>query len=143
MKKTTPKRFIRWMVALMGGDPNLIPLPPLRRPIDITVQRQGDLHVAIIKPQSNGTRPGMADDTNVVYLIGEVADAVAGKAEIALMTDGATKTVRICAAPHLREILCDLHVGDRVVLIGEVDGACVRATHLYQLDRERRKRLYD
>jgi hypothetical protein len=143
MKKTTPHRFIRWIVALMGGDPNQIPIPPLRRPLDITVQRQGDTHVAIIKPQGNGTQPGGVAYTNVVYLIGEVADAVAGKAEIELVTAGSTKSVRVCAVPQLRELLGALQEGDLVVLIGEVDGPCVRATRLYRLNRERRKRLYE
>jgi hypothetical protein len=140
MKTTTPNRFIRWLIALMGGDPNRTPVPLPRRHIDITVERQGDTHVAIIK-NGNG-QPPTVGYTNVVYLIGEVKKAVDGREEIEIITDSTKKTVRVYAAAGLHEVLRNLREGDLVMLIGEVEASRVRATRLHRINQKRRERMY-
>jgi hypothetical protein len=149
MKKTTPTRFIRWLLALTGADPTQTPIPSMRRPVDITVERNGDTHVAIISGcQGDGDRNGYGSSkvvgpANLVYLTGEVVTAAKGREEIEIITEQSKRPIRICVGDGLsREHLCRLREGDLIVLTGEIDGDCVRASSLYRLNDKPRKKIY-
>ena len=149
MKKTTPTRFIRWLLALTGADPNQ-PIPPMRRTVDITVEQQnGDTHVVIIRGcQGNGDRNGydssrLVGHANLVYLTGEVVTVANEKEEIEIVAEQPKRPIRICVGNGLsRDHLCRLREGDLIVLTGEMDGDCVRATSLYRLNAKPRKKIY-
>ena len=145
MKTTTPNRFIRWLLALTGADPNQTPIPPSRRSVDITVERNGDTDVAIIKlnDRDNNGHGRLVDFANVVYLIGEVHQTVDDEEEINIITDTNQRLIRVCAAPNLpSKVLHEIHEGDLVVLIGELNGECVQATEIHRLNTQPRKRIY-
>lgn len=109
----------------------------------ITVEKHGDTHVAIIRANGGYNNEHLVDYTNVVYLIGEVEKVLDGKAEVEIVTDATKRSIRICAAPRLpKEALCRLHEGDLIVLVGKLDGECVRATQLHRLNTEPRERIY-
>jgi hypothetical protein len=142
MKTTTPSRFIRWLLAQTGADPNQS-LPPARRPVRITVEKHGDTHVAIIRTNGRYNNEHLVDYTNIVYLIGEVEQVVDGKEEVKIVTDATKRLIRVCAAPRLpKQALCRLREGDLIVIVGKLDGECVRATKLHCLNTEPRERIY-
>jgi len=138
MKTTSTQRFIRWLLALTGADPNQLQVPSARKPVDITVQRQGDTHVAII--QGNAQRQAR---TNVVYVIGEVVQPVDGQPEIMLVTDPHKPPVRVRGGAGLPDTaLRALREGDLIVLIGELHGDYVQASRIHRLNSAPRQRIY-
>ena len=136
--KMTPRRFIRWLVALTGEDPEqtlIAATTSPRRHIDITVERHGAAHVAII--QGQGGKSGSSDTgMNMVYLVGEVVRSVNGKEEIEIVTGKFSKSsVFVCSEPCLGHALRELREGDLIVINGEIEGHCVRASKLYKLNK--------
>lgn len=126
-RKTTHQRFIRWLVALAGGDPNQTVLPPDRAPVEITVQRHKGLHVAIIQPGRGDESHG----ANLVYLTGTVV-SVDHEGLHLVPTDNYGGSVRVHPIGTATSLLPGLQPGEGVALFGELDGTRVRASALWR-----------
>ncbi len=128
-KKTNHQRFIRWLVALAGGDPNQTVLPPDRTPVKITVQRHNGVHVAIIHPGRGGGHQGV----NLVHLTGTVVGVDDEGLHLVPTDNHGNGPVRVCPIGASAVLLPSLQPGECVALFGEVDGNRIRAGVLWRI----------
>ncbi len=93
-------RLIRFLVALAGGDPRQCQLPPLKRPLRVTVQRgdTDELRYIVIAPA------GRAVAGNFVHIAGPVVAVNATTVQVQGNSEAAPVSVTLAGAGNVPQL---------------------------------------
>ncbi len=126
--RTDYRHFIRWLIALVGGNPTHVVLPPHRTMVHVTVREHHGVYVAFIWPPAK--RPPAA--VNLIYLTGTVATVLPEGLELTPASQG-RDPIHVQFAGTDSSRLPDVQPGENVALLGTVESTGVRATSLWRL----------